>query len=336
MMLTAAENLLRVLHGREPEWIPVECLSDRRYGDGAYTFVTHARALAPKEGGNDLWGVTWTGTGESLPYPSHHPASSLEQTLALPFPEIHAPELWVQAQSVTGAARGGTVVIARQVCALFERYWSLVGMENALVGMVSEPELAAAVLGRIGEWQLSAADHFIQVGVEAARISDDYGAQGDLIMSPSSWRSLIHPQLARLVERYQSAGLPVILHSCGKLARIMDDLIELGFAAFNIQTSVNDLPALKKRYGRRLCIWGGISTQTTLETGAPEKVRESVRQAIAELGHDGLLVLEPDQMIRVPEPNLQAYSEAAREYKRSFTRGLGGNRTGQPPHGSPA
>ena len=319
-MLTAAENFLQVLNGREPQWIPVEGLSDRRYGEGAYTFVTHTGALPPQEGGSDLWGVTWTGTAEILPYPTQHPANSLEQALVLRFPEIDAPGMWVQAQARTREAHGRTVVIGRQVCALFERFWSLVGMENALIGLVAEPELSAAVLMRIAEWQLAAADHFIRIGVAAARISDDYGSQADLLMAPSAWRSLIRPHLARLVKRYQSAGLPVILHSCGNLTRIMDDLVELGIAAFNIQASANDLPALKRRFGRHLCIWGGISTQTTLRTGTPESIRQSVQQTMAELGHDGLLILEPDQMIQVPEENLLAFARSAQAYKRSFTR----------------
>jgi uroporphyrinogen decarboxylase len=241
--------------------------------------------------------------------------------LHLPFPDLEQPACWERARAETLEARGRTVVIARQVCALFERFWSLVGMENALLGLAAEPELSAAVLARIAEWQVAVAEQYIRIGVDAARISDDYGSQADLLMAPATWRGLIRPHLARLVELYQAAGLPVILHSCGNLARIMDDLVELGFAAFNIQTSANDLAALKRRYGRRLCIWGGLSTQTTFGTGSAGSIRQAVRQAIAELGNDGLLILEPDQVIEVPEEDLQAFSAAAQELIHSFNRG---------------
>lgn len=314
----AAENLLHVLHGQVPEWIPVECLSDRRYGEGAYIFVTYSGALAPQEGGLDLWGVTWTATGETLPYPSRHPATSLEQALTMSLPDIHAPRLWAQATAQADTARGRTVVIGRQVCALFERYWTLVGMETAMIGMVSEPKVSMAILDRITDWQVSAADYFVRIGVDVARISDDYGAQNDLLVSPTLWRAMVKPRLARLVARYKSAGIPVVLHSCGNLTRIMDDLVDMDFAALNIQSSANDLPAMKKRYGRRLCIWGGLSTQTTLATGTPEEVHRAVRQAMAELGSDGRLILEPDQVVRIPEANLIAFSQAAQESKRLF------------------
>ena len=111
------------------------------------------------------------------------------------------------------------------------------------MGLVLEPELAEAMLERLADWQLAAADHFIEIGVEAVRISDDYGGQKNTLMSPAIWRRLIRSQLARLVAHYQAAGIPVILHTCGNVTAIMDDLVELGLAAFNLQTNANDLVA---------------------------------------------------------------------------------------------
>jgi uroporphyrinogen decarboxylase len=319
-MLTPAENLYCVLRGGEPEWIPVECLVDPKYGEGAYRFVTQQGALAPREGGQDPWGVTWTGTAEFLPYPSLHPAETIEQALTMRFPDVHDPARWEPARRESQAVRGQSVIIARQVCALFERFWALVGMEKAFIGIAAEPELVYAVLERIADWQVAAADHFIEIGVQAARISDDYGAQNNLMISPAAWRQLVRPHLARLVERYRAAGLPIILHSCGNLTRIMDDLMELEFAALNIQVNANDLPAMKKRYGRRFCVWGGVSTQRVLACGTPHQVRKAVEQAVTDLGYDGGLILEPDQVIQVPEENLRAFSQAAQELKRQFRR----------------
>ncbi len=318
-MLSKKENLLRVLHQQQPEWIPVECLPEPRFGEGSYAYVTYKGALAAKEGGYDLWGVRWTPTGEFLPYPDEHPAKTLEDLLALSFPDIHVAALWEEAERQAESARGQSVLIARQVCALFERFWSLVGFESALMGLVEASDLASACLKRITDWQIAAADHYIKIGVEAARISDDYGAQRNLLMSPRTWREHIRAPLARLVEHYQRANLPVILHSCGSLDSIMDDLIELGFAAFNIQSNANDFREYKKRYGRRFCVWGGVSTQGVLSTGTTDQVKESVRDVVTNLGCDGGLILEPDQVIQIPEENLLAFFESAQECKRQFS-----------------
>jgi uroporphyrinogen decarboxylase len=257
--------------------------------------------------------VRWAGTGESLPYPIEHPAATLKEALSMSFPDVHDPSLWADAREEAEVARGRSLVIARQVCALYERLWALVGMETALVGLATEAGLVSALLERIADWQIAAADHFIAIGVDAARISDDYGTQNNLVMSPDTWRQIIQPHLTRLVARYREADIPVILHSCGNLARIMDDLIGVGFAAFNIQANANDLVELRERYGRRFCVWGGVSTQSVLAGGTPDQVRVAVRQAIESLGQQGGLILEPDQTVRIPVQNLRAFYEAARE-----------------------
>lgn len=93
----------------------------------------------------------------------------------------------------------------------------------------------------------------------------------------------------------------------------MDDLIELEFAAFNIQTNANDLAAYCRRYGRRFCLWGGISTQDVLAYGTPEQIRQAVRQIVELMGRDGRLILEPDQLIEIPEANLQLFLQAGKE-----------------------
>jgi uroporphyrinogen decarboxylase len=317
-MISKAENLRHILRGEASEWIPVECWSDPR-GDGAYALIPYTGAHAPSQGGYDLWGVRWAGTGEHLPYPVEHPVASLEEALTMSLPDIHDPVLWEEPRARAEATRGDSVPIAWQPGGIWERFWFLLGMEKGLISLVTEPELAAALLRRITDWQIAAADHFIDVGMEAARISDDYGTQSSLLMSPDTWRKLIYPQLARLVGHYQKAGIPVILHSCGNLSLIMEDLVGLEFAAFNMQTTANDLVAMREKYGPRLCIWGGISTQSVLAHGNPDQVKVAVREAIRTLGQGGGLVLEPDQLVTIPEENLSAFFEEARRLQKVTT-----------------
>jgi uroporphyrinogen decarboxylase len=256
--------------------------------------------------------VRWSGTGEHLPYPVEHPAASLQEALAMAFPDIHAPSLWEEARALVEAVRDQSVAIAWQTGGVWERFWFLLGLENALISLVTEPDLASTLLRRIADWQIAAADHFIEIGVEAARISDDYGSQQDTLMSPDTWRQLIRTQLARLVEHYQRANIPVILHSCGNLTQIMDDLVDMGFAAFNLQTNANDLGQMRRRYGQRFCVWGGVSTQSVLTYGTPSQAKAAVRRAIQTLGQDGGLILEPDQLVTIPEENLRAFFEEAK------------------------
>jgi hypothetical protein len=97
-MLTKQANFLKVFQGEMPEWVPVECPPDPRYGQGAYQFVTYAEALPERACGDDLWRVRWKRCAdEELPYIIEHPVGSLEQLAEFEFPDIHAPALWVGA-----------------------------------------------------------------------------------------------------------------------------------------------------------------------------------------------------------------------------------------------
>ena len=303
--LSAQENLLRAIRSQHPHHVPY-------YGEPGLQFVDHRLALPPSDGGLDLWGVRWSNkAGEQLPYPVEHPVRTVRDILHYPFPDPHAADLWRVARQAADPTHN--LVIGRHICALFERLHTLVGMETAMVALAEEPEAAAAALRRIGDWQLEIAQEYVALGVGGGRISDDYGSQTSLLISPAAWRQVIKPQLARLVRFYKERGLLVFLHSCGHLAAIMDDLVELGIDVFNIQTSANDLPAYKSRYGARFTLMGGVDTQGVMTQGTPAEVRAAAIATMRTLGAGGGLILEPDQRVAMPPENVAALQAAARE-----------------------
>jgi uroporphyrinogen decarboxylase len=313
-MLSNSLNFMRVIDGQKPDWIPVECPINPKYGDGAYQFVTYQGALPPNEGGFDLWGTHWTQTTrEEVPYIDSVPLHSLNDIFDLPLPDIDGESSWEQAKDQIAAAKGAKLSVARQVSCLWERLYFLYGFEKALIALVDQPDLVKRALDLIVDWQIRAADHFISLGVDVARISDDYGSQQNLLMAPRSWREIIYPRLSKLVQHYQKSGIPVALHSCGNLELIMDDLVGLDIVAYNIQTNANPILKYKQRYGRKFCLWGGLSTQDVLSTGSKEDIENAVQAAVEQFGADGGLILEPDQIVNVPDEKLAFFWESAQE-----------------------
>ncbi len=299
--MTVKENLLRAIAHDAPDHVPY-------YGEGGIQFLSYDGALPPDDG-RDPWGVRWRKrVAESLPYPVDHPVRTVADLESLAFPDPRA---------LTGAlppADPGSLVVGCHYLALFERLHCLCGMENALVWMLEETAAVGRFLLRLADWHLEIARLFVDHGVEAGRISDDYGAQTGLLMSADLWRTAVAPALSRLVGFYKSRGRIVLLHSCGALEPIMDELVDMGIDVFNIQTSANDLPAYKRRYGTRITFMGGIDTRELLTRGSPEMVRTKVKAAVEALGRGGGLILEPDQRVSMPEENLRALAEAARLY----------------------
>ncbi len=303
--MTAKQNLLRTITHNYPDHVPY-------FGEGCIQFIDYKGGMPPEEG-LDIWGVRWQKTEEDLrSYPAEHPIKTVIELLSYPFPDPHQGGLFDEVKD--GTAKAKRLVIGRHITALFERYWSLCGMDNALIWMLSNPEKVSLFFHSLADWQIEIAKRYISFGVEAGRISDDYGSQCDLLMSPELWRSIIRPELSRIVNCYKKAGCLVFLHSCGNIMRIMEDLVEMGIDVFNIQTSANDLIEIKIKYGSKITLMGGLDTQNVMTRGTPDTVRHAAIRAIRQLGSDGGLILEPDQKITIPDENLQALINTAKEY----------------------
>src|SRR5690606_3911870 len=112
----------------------------------------------------------------------------------------------------------------------------------------------------------------------------------------------------------------LFLHSCGAIEPLIPHFIELGVDILNpIQVSAKGMdPALlKKKYGRNITFWGGgVDTQSVLQRGTPQKVRDDVRRHIDAMAPGGGFVFAAvhDIQPQTPVANLMAMFEAVEEY----------------------
>ena len=131
---------------------------------------------------------------------------------------------------------------------------------------------------------------------------------------------MIKPRHARFYRQIQEIcpRAKILLHTCGSVYLLLDDLIDIGVQALNpIQVRARDMDPvrLKREYGDKLCFWGGIDTQEVLPHGTSQDVKAEVRRRIAEMGPGGGYVLtgvhnlQPD----VPTENVLAMYDHARE-----------------------
>jgi uroporphyrinogen decarboxylase len=117
--------------------------------------------------------------------------------------------------------------------------------------------------------------------------------------------------------RVKQAGKLVFLHSDGNLSLIFEDLIEIGLDVYNpLQPGILDIYEIKRRFGDRLCFWGGVGLRDTLLRGSQRTVREHVRRLIREMGADGGLILaqaHPDGILAdVPVENIVTLIETVK------------------------
>lgn len=198
---------------------------------------------------------------------------------------------------------------------MFERAWTLRGMENFLADMLLEPAFAEELLDAICGFDLELLDLALAYDIDGFYFGDDWGRQSGLIMGPRLWRKFIKPRMARLYGRVKSAGKFVAQHSCGDNLEIFPDLIEIGLDVYQtFQPEIYDIGEVKKRFGSDLAFWGGISTQRLLPFASEAEVRSTAIATMEVLGAGGGCIASPTHDITpdIPPRNVAALIDVFR------------------------
>jgi uroporphyrinogen decarboxylase len=197
---------------------------------------------------------------------------------------------------------------------LYERAWTLRGMENILMDFYENPEFVREFLNAIADYNLAQVRKALTYDIDAIYFGDDWGSQRGLLMGAKLWREFIKPVIARMYGEVRKNGKFVMIHSCGKVDELFDDLIEVGLSCFNpFQPEVMDTAAIMKKYKGRLAFHGGLSTQKTLPFGTVEDVRKEVKRLIG-MGMGGGYIFAPAHAVEgdVPVENLVAMIETVK------------------------
>lgn len=193
------------------------------------------------------------------------------------------------------------------------------GLEQSCMDLVAEPELTEYMLGRITEFCWDYANRFFEAGkgkINLTQVTDDYGSQHDLMISPESYRRWFKPLQKKFTDLAHQAGALVMHHDDGAIRRIIPDFIELGVDILNPIQHVcpgMEMGALKRDFGAHLCFHGGVDNQDVLPHGSVEDVRREVRDCMSLLGAGGGYILAPCHNIQpvTPTENIIAMYETA-------------------------
>jgi uroporphyrinogen decarboxylase len=180
---------------------------------------------------------------------------------------------------------------------LYERAWTLRGMENLLMDFMVNPGFVHELMSAITDYNIAQLKEAVKYDIDAIAFGDDWGQQSGLIMGYETWKEFIFPHLKRMYKAVHDEGKYVFIHSCGDVDELFDDLIDIGLNCFNpFQPEVMDVHSLIDQYRGRLTFHGGLSIQKTLPYGTVgDVIAES--EKLLHAGSGGSYIFSPSHAV---------------------------------------
>ena len=170
-------------------------------------------------------------------------------------------------------------VVGHWFYCLFERHWSIRGMENALTDFYFYPEEVHRLYQKLTDFYIRIMERFREeCGADGIFTSDDIGTQTGPFFSLEIFRTFFKPYYKQIIDKAHELGMHFWLHTCGNIELFMEDFIEIGLDVIHpIQKYTMDEKQIVRKYGGRICFLAGFDVQNIIPYGTPEDVRAEVR-----------------------------------------------------------
>jgi len=157
---------------------------------------------------------------------------------------------------------------------LLENAVSLVGYQNLCLMTMDDRSLAEDIFAQIGSRLVRYYEIVAQYDCVGACLSnDDWGFKTHTIFSTADMRHFVFPWHKRMVEVIHAAGKPAILHSCGHIQRIIEDVIDdMQYdGRHSYEDSIMPVEEAYDKYHDRIAILGGIDIDFICRS-SPEEI----------------------------------------------------------------
>jgi uroporphyrinogen decarboxylase len=167
-----------------------------------------------------------------------------------------------------------------QTPGFFEQFNGVFGIENQLLYLAMYPDELDELYRRQAEWTVKFAGHCIDMGIDMVHISDDWGAQKDLMFNPRLWWEIIYPHMKRVVDYVHSRGAFCSLHSDGCIVKVTDGIEKLGLDVVHPwqESAGMSYDLYLDKYQDKFAILGGICIQTVLGLLGQDELEKEIRR----------------------------------------------------------
>jgi len=342
------QNVLRAIHFDTPEYIPMifhinEACWFSYAPDSLKELMASHRFLFPHFNGDipgrteldyqvlerpgkpyvDGWGCVWQTSMEGIVGAvTKHPLNDwkdLEQFNA-PDPETDSgkgPINWQDIDQALKKARasGQLTMGGLRHGHMFQTLTDIRGYENLLFDMVDQHPKLCQLIELVENFNMAIVRKYVELGVQWMSYPEDLGMQTGPLISPDMFRRFIKPSYERLMKPARDANCIVHMHSDGCIHALIDDLMDGGIHAINLQDLVNGIDWIKDTLAGKVCIDLDIDRQSITRFGTPEQIDALIQEEITKLGSKaGGLMMIYGLYPGVPLENAKALMDAMERY----------------------
>ena len=120
---------------------------------------------------------------------------------------------------------------------IFETVQDLVSYMELCYLIYDEPEMVESLFGHVTELYVQIWSRFLRDYAApycVCRMGDDLGFKSQTLLPHEEIRKLVIPGYRKVVDLVHASGRPFLLHSCGKIFDIMEDLISTGGSVLEV------------------------------------------------------------------------------------------------------
>ena len=322
--MNSRERVLRAIEFKQPDRLPVCFLTNKGnefadiYGnDIIFTSYRHFpdRMICDNRW-IDEWGCEWKKTFTSIGQAQKHVLTEWEDLDDYKIPPHGDMELYHDTSAIV-SENPNYFIVGDAGGGLYYNMTMLRGVENLWADLYLEPDNVYRLLGVLIDYNIKIITSYGKIGVDGIIIWDDQGMQDRLAIKPELWRSLLKPAYKRLVDQAHRVGMKFIMHTCGYITDILDDLIEIGVDVLQLDQQFNmGLSVLSDKCRGRVCLFSPYDVQRTASARSTADLQAGVDLMIRCFDKSGGLIAK-----LYPQPDdVGITDEIMHVLCRTFTR----------------
>jgi len=286
-------NVLAVLNGEAPERLSYRMSIGpdihRRFVDG-YGEDYHERLMPDDLCHQSFW-VRWPlvkyAKGENgVGWQDGTLLRNLDEMNDYPFPDANDSAWYEDTARAIDTFHEEKVVVA-MFPAILHTMDTFLGYDHFFMGAIDNPDGMHELMERCCRVLETVVANLSAMDIDMLIIGDDISTESALMASPAFLDEFVFPYDCRLLKIAKEAGKKVFFHTDGVIPdEIADRMIEAGFDGIHpMQPTCNDLEAFARKYRDRLLVYGGLDNTQLIPNGAPDEIRDHIRDLFNWFGH---------------------------------------------------